>query len=73
MAYQARQFIDLATSRNLTEACRHWPELSLGSPHQFSLERLEWLDMLRRYGMEWNKIVSVEPALAARLGWTAGL
>jgi hypothetical protein len=70
MAFQAKQLAEL-TNYDLTQVAASWPEVVLGLDGQLSLERIEWLQMLHRYGLEWQKIVEGDPVLASRLGWGA--
>jgi len=70
MAFQAKQLAEWITS-DVEEAAEAWPELAVGLDGQLSLERIEWLNMLHRYGLEWQRIVAEGAALGARLGWTS--
>lgn len=67
MAYQAKQFIE-ASSEMPADAIRHWPEISLGEA-QPSLNQVERLKLLLRYGQEWQCLVDRDPGLAKRIGW----
>lgn len=71
MAYQAGQLVEFARSENLPDIERLWPEVLLGWEGQLSLERLAWIAMLRRYGLEWRRLIDREPSLGARIGWAA--
>lgn len=68
MASQAKSLAAL-TDSDLARIGKRWPEIVLGLDGQASLDRVEWLQMLHRYGLEWRRIVAGNSALAARLGW----
>jgi hypothetical protein len=70
MAFQARQFIDSFPSGSVADIGRRWPEIALGDEGQLSFDRAGEVDMLRRYGLEWQSLVTADAAFAARIGWT---
>lgn len=69
MAAQAKRLSQLTD--DFDRAVEQWPEIGLGSEAQLSLDRVAWIDMLRRYGSEWERILANDNGLADLLGWTA--
>jgi hypothetical protein len=69
MAYQAKQFLHWATPERWDDATRLWPEIALGGEGQVSFSQIELLDMLRRYGAEWENLAANDPVIAQRIGW----
>lgn len=69
MASQAWQFSRGEALADYTEAVRRWPEIDLSGSQGASFDTIGRVDVLRRYGNEWSRMVVANPALGARLGW----
>jgi hypothetical protein len=68
MVRQAWQFAALDTRRDWQEAVELWPSLAL-SPSVQEPEQVQVLDMLRRYSLEWTRLLQAHPPLQKALGW----
>lgn len=70
MAFQAWQLMQASVPERYARAAMTWPEIALGAPHQASLDVIARLGVLRRYGLEWARLIANDQLLGDRLGWS---